>query len=113
MKIYHNPRCRKSRETLALLQDRNLEPEIVLYLEDPPSVAELRAIVGQLGIAAEELVRKGETIYKEQFKGKQLSEAEWLQVLHDHPKLIERPIVVTGKGAAIGRPPEKVLEILE
>lgn len=112
MKIYHNPRCRKSRETLTLLQDRNLEPEIVLYLENPPSVVELKAIVRQLGISAFDLVRKGESLYKEQFKGKELSEEEWLQVLHDHPKLIERPIVITAKGAAIGRPPEKVLEVL-
>lgn len=112
MKIYHNPRCRKSRETLALLEERNLEPEIILYLKETPSVAELRDIVAKLGFSAADLVRKGEKIYKEQFKDKELSEEEWLQALHDHPKLIERPIVITEKGAAIGRPPENVLAVL-
>ena len=112
MKIYHNPRCTKSRQTLALLEEKGQTPEVVLYLQEAPSVEELRSIVQQLGISAFDLIRKGEKVYKEQFKGQDLSEEEWLQVLHENPKLIERPIVVTEKGAAIGRPPEKVLEII-
>jgi len=112
MKIYHNPRCRKSRETLALLQDRNIEPEIMLYLDTPPTKAELREVLKKLGIPASALVRKGEQIYKDNFKGKEFSEEEWLDILVKNPKLIERPIVIAGSRAVIGRPPEKVLELL-
>lgn len=112
MKIYHNPRCRKSRETLAVLEGKGLKPEIVLYLESPPSREELKEILKMLGISASELVRKGEQVYKDHFKGKTLTEEEWLDALLQYPKLIERPIVVKGKKAVIGRPPEKVEELL-
>lgn len=112
MKIYHNPRCRKSRETLAILEGKGLKPEIVSYLESPPSREELKAILKMLGISASELVRKGEQVYKDHFKGKTLTEEEWLDALLQYPKLIERPIVVKGKKAVIGRPPEKVEELL-
>ncbi|MCB0585242.1 MAG: arsenate reductase (glutaredoxin) [Phaeodactylibacter sp.] len=112
MKIYHNPRCRKSRETLAILEGKGVNPDIVLYLETPPGREELKNILKMLGIKASGLVRKGEKIYKENFKGKSLSEEEWVDVLVENPKLIERPIVVEGKKAVIGRPPEKVLELL-
>jgi len=112
MTIYHNPRCRKSRETLALLQEKGETPEVVLYLETPPSKTELRSLLAKLGIRAEELVRKGEAVYKENYKGKVLSEADWLDALTLHPKLIERPIVVKGDKAVIGRPPKNVLELL-
>ena len=110
MKIYHNPRCRKSRETLAILEDKGLKPEIVLYLETPPSRDELKDILRMLGIKASELVRKGEKDYKENFKGRPLTEEEWLDALMQYPRLMERPIVVNGDKAIIGRPPEKLKE---
>lgn len=112
MKIFHNPRCRKSRETLQLINSKGLEPEIVLYLENPPTQKELKSILQKLGIKAEQLLRKGETIYKEQFKGKSLTEAQWVKAMVENPKLIERPIVIKGDKAIIGRPPEQVLDLL-
>lgn len=112
MKIYHNPRCAKSRETLALLEEKGHSPELVLYLETPPTKKELKDLLKKLGIKASQLVRKGEKIYKEEYKGKELSEAQWLDALLAHPKLIERPIVVHNGKAAIGRPPTLVLDIL-
>ena len=111
--IYHNPRCSKSRETLALLEGRGIRPRIVEYLKTPPSAAELSAIVARLGIRPESLVRKGEDIYKAKYAGKTLTDAQWIEALVRDPILIERPIVVTGGKAAIGRPPERVLELLE
>ena len=111
--IYHNPRCSKSRQTLALLTDRNIKPEIVLYLETPPSTEELTDLLAQLKIPARDLLRKGEDAYKENnLNDTSLSEAELIQTMHDFPKLIERPIVVANGKAALGRPPEQVLEIL-
>ncbi len=112
MKMYHNPRCRKSRETLALLQEHNQEPELILYLDDTPSEVELKAVINKLGITPEQLLRKGEKIYKEEFKGKELSDAQWIKAMIKYPKLIERPIVIKGKKAVLGRPPENVLELL-
>ena len=112
MKIYHNPRCGKSRQTLALLEEKGNPPEIIRYLEVPPSKEELEEILNKLGISAEDLVRKKEKIFKENFKGKEFDEAGWLNLLVENPKLIERPIVINGDKAAIGRPPELVLEIL-
>ena len=112
MQIYHNPRCRKSRETLALLENKGIKPEIVLYLDNPPSKKELKEIIAKLGIEAKQLVRKTESIYKENYKGKTLSESQWIKAMLDNPKLIERPIVIKGEKAMIGRPPEKIQEIL-
>ena len=109
--IYHNPRCRKSRETLNLLSSRD-DVTIKEYLKEPPSADELAEVIKMLGIRAIDLVRKGEAVYKELFKGKDLSEEEWLDAMRNHPKLIERPIVIHAGKAAIGRPPEKVLAIL-
>ncbi|MDB4835162.1 arsenate reductase (glutaredoxin) [Cyclobacteriaceae bacterium] len=109
MKIYHNPRCRKSRETLALLNEKGVEPEIIEYLKDTPSKEELKSVLLKLKMSASEIVRKGEAVYKEEYKGKELSEEQWLQALIEHPKLIERPIVITEDSAKIGRPPENVL----
>jgi arsenate reductase len=106
--IYHNPRCTKSRATLELLRQRGIEPAIVLYLETPPDAAELRAIVTKLGIEPEQLVRKGEDVYKSKYAGKALSDAQWIKAMVDDPVLIERPIVVHGERAVIGRPPENV-----
>jgi arsenate reductase (glutaredoxin) len=110
--IYHNPRCTKSRATLALLTERGIEPKVVEYLQTPPTAKELKSIVSKLAIKPEELVRKGEDVYKEKFAGKALTDAQWIQALAANPILIERPIVVRGDKAVIGRPPENVEEIL-
>ena len=112
MKIYHNPRCRKSRETLQILTDHKIEPEIIEYLKDVPGKSEIEHILSLLGIKAEELVRKSEVIYKENYKGKKLTEAQWIEAMSKHPKLIERPIVIKGKKAVLGRPPENVLGLI-
>lgn len=112
VRIFHNPRCRKSRETLSLLEEKGEMVTIIEYLKTPPAKSELAALVSMLGITPEQLVRKGEAIYKEQYKGKTLSDEEWLEALVANPKLIERPIVVKDGKAEIGRPPEKVLDIL-
>lgn len=112
MKIYHNPRCRKSREALELLTKNGAKPEIIEYLNTPPTEQELREIVAYLGVSPEEIVRKGEPEYKDNFKGKNLSEDEWIKAMIKYPKLIERPIVVKNKRAVVGRPPENVLNLL-
>jgi len=110
--LYHNPRCSKSRAALALLEERGLTLRIVEYLKTPPSAAELAALVKKLGIAAEQLVRKSEEIYKSRYAGRRLSEAEWIEAMAEHPILIERPIAVKGSKAVIGRPPEAVIGLL-
>lgn len=111
--IYHNPRCSKSRQTLHLLRERGIEPDIVEYLAAPPDEPTLQRILQQLGLSAQELARRGEPLYKElQLDRKTPSEARMRRLLIEHPKLIERPIVVTPCGAAIGRPPENVLKLL-
>ena len=110
--IYHNPRCRKSRETLAIINDNGGNAEIVEYLKTPPSVAELSKLLQKLNMGPQDIIRKGETLYKEKYKGMNFSDEEWLTVLHENPVLIERPIVVKGNKAVIGRPPENVLELL-
>jgi arsenate reductase (glutaredoxin) len=111
--IYHNPRCSKSRETLALLEQNGVQPRIVEYLKTPPSAAELKAILAALGMKPEQLVRKGEDIYKSEYAGKTLTDAQWITALIKHPILIERPIVVKGSHAALGRPPENALKLLK
>ena len=111
--IYHNPRCSKSRETLALLNDRGLEPEIVEYLKTPPDAATIADLVKRLGLVPRALLRKGEAAYEELgLADPQKSDAEIIAAMAAHPVLIERPIVVHGKRAALGRPPENVLAIL-
>lgn len=112
MKIYHNPRCSKSRQTLALLQEKGFKPEVIEYLNEVPSKNELKQLIKQLGLNPEQLLRKGEDIYKTEFKGKTLSDDEWIDAMIAHPKLIERPIVVKDNKAVLGRPPENVLELL-
>ena len=112
MKIYHNPRCSKSRQTLQLIEDKNEKVEIIEYLKTPPSKEELKNILKKLDKNAEDIIRKSEPIFKEKFQGKEFSEEEWLNILADNPILIERPIVVKGDKAIIGRPPENVLELL-
>ena len=111
--IYHNPRCSKSRTTLALLRDNGVEPEIVLYLDNPPSRAQLRQLLDKLGIGASQLVRRGEADYKSSGLSRESSEQELLAAMAEHPKLIERPIVVRGDRAVLGRPPENVLDLLD
>lgn len=112
MKILHNPRCSKSRETLRLLEESGKDVEIIEYLKYTPSEEELRKVLALLGIPAEQLVRKNESIYKENFQGKSLSEAEWIKAMITFPKLIERPVVIDGNRAVIGRPPENVKQLL-
>ena len=111
--IYHNPKCSKSREALALLEARGLAPRVVRYLEVPPSAAELTAIVRKLGIRPEQLVRKGEAVFKAKYEGRALTDAEWVEAMVNDPILIERPIVVKGTRAVIGRPPERALALLD
>lgn len=112
MKIFHNPRCGKSRDTLKLIEAAGVEPEIVLYLVDTPTKEELAEVLSKLNVSAESILRKGEAIFKEKFKGKSLSEEEWLDAMVTYPKLIERPIVIKGDQAVIGRPPENVNSLL-
>ncbi|MEQ5125629.1 arsenate reductase (glutaredoxin) [Providencia sp. wls1943] len=114
IKIYHNPRCSKSRETLALLQEKGITPTVVEYLTTPPSVADIEKLLKMLGFAdARQLMRTKEDIYKElKLADNSVTQAQLIQAMHDNPKLIERPIVVKGKKAKLGRPPEQVLEIL-
>lgn len=110
--IYHNPRCRKSRETLQLIKDQGEDPQIVLYLEQIPSEETLKELIDQLGIDPIKLVRRQESVWKENYKGKELTNDQLIAAMHQNPKLIERPIVVKNGKAALGRPPENVLEIL-
>ena len=112
MKIYHNPRCAKSRETLTLLKSKGQDLEIILYLDNPPTGKELKAILKKLQLKPEQLLRKGEAIFKEQYKGKILSDDQWIKAMVENPKLIERPIVIEGNRAVLGRPPEQVLSLL-
>lgn len=112
LKIFHNPRCTKSRETLQIIEESGEMVEVVEYLKTVPTEEELSEIVRMLGIRPEELLRKGEAIFKENFKGKTLTDKEWIKAMVENPKLIERPIVIKGQRAVIGRPPEKVMELL-
>ena len=112
MKIYHNPRCSKSRKTLEIIEKKGVEPEIIKYLEEPPSKEELNKLIDLLGIKPEDLVRKTEKIYREKFKGKALTDEAWIDAMIQYPKLIQRPIVVKGRRAILGRPPENVQELL-
>ncbi|EOC0121566.1 arsenate reductase (glutaredoxin) [Cronobacter sakazakii] len=112
--IYHNPRCSKSRDTLSLLTERGIEPDVVLYLETPPDAATIKTLLNQLGFSeARELMRTKEDLYKTlNLADPSLSEEVLIQAMVDNPKLIERPIVISHGKARLGRPPEQVLEIL-
>ena len=111
--IYHNPRCSKSRETLQLLESRGIKPDVVLYLETPPDAQTLKNLLKKLGLKPRELMRQKEAEYKEMgLQDTSLSDEQLIDAMVKCPKLIERPIVVQGKKAALGRPPENVLEIL-
>ena len=111
--LYHNPRCSKSRGALELIEARGLTPNVVRYLETPLNAAQIKALLGKLGISARQLLRSGEDEYKAlNLADDSLSEEQLIAAMAAHPKLIERPILVAGDKAVIGRPPEKVLEIL-
>jgi arsenate reductase (glutaredoxin) len=111
--IYHNPRCSKSRATLDLVEQRGGDFKVIEYLETPPTAKELEALLAKLGLEPEQLVRKGEEIYKTQYAGKKLTRAQWIEAMVRHPILIERPIIVLGDRAVIGRPPENVRALFE
>jgi len=108
--IYHNPRCSKSRQALALLQERDLEIKIIEYLRTPPDAATIRRLAKQLGLAPRELIREKE--YRALGLDESVSEEEYIDQIASHPEILQRPIVVRGNAATIGRPPEKILEIL-
>ena len=113
VRIYHNPRCSKSRQTLQLLTEQGIDPEIILYLENTPDATEIKELLSMLGISARDLLRKGEEDYKgNNLKDPALGEDELIAAMTRYPKLIERPIVVNNGKAALGRPPENVLDIL-
>ena len=111
--IYHNPRCSKSRQTLEILNQQDVSTEVVLYLENPPSIEEVTSILQKLGLDPRDVIRKGEEEYKLlNLKDQSLTENELITFMSENPKLIERPIVIKGNKAVIGRPPENVLSII-
>ncbi|SRR5690606_19010313 len=112
MEIYHNPRCSKSRQTLEIIQESGVDFTIRKYLEDPPTKEELRKILSILDISPQTLIRKNEPLFKNEYKNRDLTDEEWLDVLVENPKLIQRPIVIDRDRAVIGRPPENVRELL-
>lgn len=112
-RIYHNPRCSKSRATLELLNERGIETDVVEYLRTPPSAAELERVLAKLELPARELVRANEPEFKASGASLDAPDAELLALIAEHPKLLQRPIVEVGDAARIGRPPENVLELLE
>lgn len=111
--IYHNPRCSKSRQTLALLEERGVQPKVVLYLETPPSASEITALLKKLGMTASQFVRRGEDDYVAAGLTRESSEKDIVAAMARHPRLIERPIVVRGNKAVLGRPPENVLALID
>jgi arsenate reductase (glutaredoxin) len=111
--IYHNPACNKSRETLALIKASGHEPRVVEYLKTPPTEAELAAIVRKLDLRPLQLVRRNEQIFKDKYAGRNLGDKEWIKAMIEHPILMQRPIVVRGEAAVIGRPPEDVKPLLK
>ncbi|MAQ32054.1 MAG: arsenate reductase (glutaredoxin) [Flavobacteriales bacterium] len=113
MKIYHNKRCRKSRETLEILNSKNVDFKIIEYLYNPPSLIEIKQLLKLLNISAIDLIRKEEKLYKEKYKQKKFTEDQWIQIMHSNPILIQRPIVVKDNEAIIGRPPLNVLDLLK
>lgn len=113
MKIYHNTRCSKSRQTLTLIQEKEKEVEIIEYLKNPPTFEDLELILEKLNISPIDLIRHKEEIWKKEYKGKELKDDEIIQAIVNHPKIMERPIVINGMKAIIGRPPENVLEIID
>lgn len=112
MKIYHNSRCRKSRESHDLLTEKGLDFETIEYLKTPLTKKDLKALLEKLNMPAKDLIRKGEPDFKENFKGRELTESQWIAAMVKYPKLIERPIVVKGNKAVVGRPIQNVIDLL-
>lgn len=112
MKIYHNPRCKKSRAGLEYLNEKGIDPEIRLYLKDPLNAEEIKMLIKKIGIEAGDLVRTQEDLYKKKLKGKIISEDEWIEVFAENPKLIRRPIVESGNKAVIGDPVDNIQPLL-
>jgi arsenate reductase (glutaredoxin) len=112
VKIYHNNRCSKSRGACDILSENGVQAEVIEYLKSPPSEAEISDLLIKLNMRASELVRRSEEIFKNNYAAKNYSETEWVSILAENPILIERPIVVMGDKAVIGRPPEKILELI-
>jgi arsenate reductase len=110
--IYHNNRCSKSRDSLAILNEQNIEFKVIDYLQNPPTAKQIKTLLKKLKMKPLELLRKSENLYKVNYKDENLSDDEWIELMAKNPILIERPIIVNGYKALIGRPPEKVLEIL-
>ncbi|GAB5416472.1 MAG: arsenate reductase (glutaredoxin) [Crocinitomicaceae bacterium] len=106
--VYHNPRCSKSRLALQYLEEKGKTYSIVEYLKETPTAEELEHVLGKLGMSPEELLRKNEADFKENFKGKQLTRKEWIEAMRSYPKLIERPIVIKGNNAVVARPTERI-----
>ncbi|MFT4968375.1 MAG: arsenate reductase [Chitinophagales bacterium] len=111
--VLHNNRCSKSRNALSLLDGKGIDYEVISYLDGVLKLEGLRSLLKKLNLKPQDIVRKGEAIFKEQFKGKELSDEEWLQALVDYPKLIERPIVYDAKSAVVGRPIENIENFIE
>jgi arsenate reductase len=112
--MYHNPKCSKCRATLTLLQEKGIEPELIIYLETAPSESELKEVLKKMGKGPKDIIRFNEDIAKEIgiSPNDERTDSAWLKIISDHPSLLERPIVINGDRAAIGRPPESILEIL-
>lgn len=113
VEVLHNPRCSKSREAVNYLNEQGHEVSIIEYLKEVPSRAELEKLLAKLNLRPQDILRKGEPVFKEKFKGKEFTDLEWIQIMTEYPKLIERPIVVRGNKAVVGRPIERVIELVE
>jgi arsenate reductase len=113
-RIYHNPRCSKSRQALSMLEEKGIKPEVILYMDTPPSASQLEQVIHQLGITPRELLRRGEDEYRElNLAEPTLTDSQLIDAMVAHPKLIERPIIVKGSRAVLGRPPENVLTLIK
>jgi len=112
IEVYHNPRCRKSREALAYLRDRNIELEVIEYLKEIPTAEDLKKVLAKLDMPVEKLIRKEERVFKEKFKDKNFTTEEWIEIMRENPKLIQRPIIMNRKKAVIGRPAENIDQII-
>lgn len=113
VKVYHNPRCTKSRNSLAYLDEKGVSYDVHLYLQDALSHEELKQILNQLGMTPQELLRKNEAVFKDEFKGKDLTDDQWIEAMIEHPKLMERPIIVKGNKAVVARPTEKIDDLFD
>ena len=112
MKIYHNPRCSKSRTGLKHLQEKGVEPEIIDYLKNPLSANELKELFNMLGKSPKEMIRTHEDLYKKEYKGKEFSDDEWIKIIAENPRLLHRPIIVKGNEAVWGQPVEEIDKLL-